>query len=53
MTTSAAGGNINLSNNGFYGNANAIAIPGGVVSSAGDNRIVGSTTPPNGAVNLY
>ena len=53
VTTSAAGGNINLADNGFYGNSNAIVIPGGVVSSAGDNRIVGSTTPPNGTVNLY
>lgn len=53
VTTSAAGGNINLADNGFYGNSNAVVIPGGVVSSAGDNRIVGSTTPPNGVVNLY
>lgn len=52
VTTSAAGGNINLADNGFYGNSFAIAIPGGVVSSAGNNRIVGSTTPPNGALNL-
>lgn len=53
VTTSAAGGNINLADNGFYGNSNAVTIPGGIVSSAGDNRIVGATTPPNGVVNLY
>ena len=53
VTTSAAGGNINLANNGFYGNSNAVAIPGGVVSSVGNNRVVGTTTTPNGAaINL-
>ncbi len=51
-TTSAAGGVLNLVNNGFYSNTNAVLIPGGTVASSNDNRIVGPSAALPTAITL-